>query len=205
LDAVTNLPELRQEIRSLRRRIEPADRTSAAVRLARRVSELEVFSEARSIAAYVANEGEMDPGPLIQLAWGSGKEVYLPIISPDRLLHFGRYRRETPLEPRTFGILEPMVDDDDLIPPQSIDLVLTPLVAFDPDCHRVGMGGGYYDHTFEFLNDATGRDTPRLLGVAFELQKIARIERQPWDLPLHAVATERHLYRPNGSPCPAPQ
>jgi len=193
---VTELPELRREIRALRRAIDPAERADAAVRLARRVSELDVFAEARTMAAYVVNEGEMDPRPLVELAWESGKEVYLPIISPDRLLRFGRYRSDTPLVPKTFGILEPLADDDDSIPPGDLDLVLTPLVAFDPNCNRVGMGGGYYDHTFAFLNERSESDRPRLLGVAYELQRTSRIDRQPWDLPLYAVATEGRLYHP---------
>jgi 5-formyltetrahydrofolate cyclo-ligase len=201
-DTVTELPELRQRLRALRRGIDPATRADAALSLARRVSQLAEFSQARTIAAYVANEGEMDPQPLVEMAWKAGKAVYLPIISPRRQLRFGRYRKNTKLVPRTFGILEPPTDGDDSISPSHIDLVLMPLVAFDPDCNRVGMGGGYYDRAFEFLNIPESRTATRLIGVAYELQKVHHIECRSWDLPLHAVATERQLYRRPDAPLP---
>lgn len=197
---MTNLPELRKRVRSARRRLEPETRAYAAAELAESVASLEVFARAHSIAAYMANEGELDLQPVVERAWEAGKEVYLPIISSGRRLRFCRFRRDTVLRPRTFGILEPKAEESDMIAVEAIDLVLTPLVAFDPQCNRVGMGGGYYDRTFGFLKGRGSGATPWMLGIAYELQKVSRIERQPWDLPLHAVATDTQLYFPPDSP-----
>ncbi len=79
--------------------------------------------------------------------------------------------------------------------------MILPLVGFDADCHRLGMGGGFYDRTLGYLRIRTHWRRPRLFGIAHELQKVPRIAAQPWDIPLDAVFTESHTYchRP-GSP-----
>jgi 5-formyltetrahydrofolate cyclo-ligase len=70
-----------------------------------------------------------------------------------------------------------------------------PLVAFDAHGTRLGMGGGYYDRTFGGLGARTSWRGPQLVGVAFELQHVAMLERAPWDVPIDAVVTDRATYR----------
>ncbi len=54
------------------------------------------------------------------------------------------------------------------------------------------MGGGFYDRSFA----ERPRGAQMLVGVAHELQKTARLDRQPWDVPLDCVITEAHTYWP---------
>lgn len=75
-----------------------------------------------------------------------------------------------------------------------MDVVVVPLVAFDVHCHRVGMGGGYFDTTFSFLSQAALWRKPRLVGVAFDCQRVGAIIPNAWDIPLDAVVTERAIY-----------
>ena len=75
-----------------------------------------------------------------------------------------------------------------------LDLVLVPLVGFDGAGNRLGMGGGFYDRSFAFLGQRRWR-RPRLVGVAFDLQRVDRLPRRAWDVPLDAVASERGCYR----------
>src|SRR5687767_13746260 len=86
-----------------------------------------------------------------------------------------------------FGIPEPT---GRRCAPQQLDLVLLPLVAFDRRGARLGMGGGFYDRTFAFLRVA-GRRKPRLVGLAHHFQEVAQLPREPWDVPLAAIVTER--------------
>jgi 5-formyltetrahydrofolate cyclo-ligase len=74
-----------------------------------------------------------------------------------------------------------------------LDLVFLPLVGFDSHGMRLGMGGGYYDRTFAFLNLRTAWRAPRLVGIAYEFQHIDRIEPAPHDVRLDAVVTEDGL------------
>jgi 5-formyltetrahydrofolate cyclo-ligase len=131
-----------------------------------------------------------------------GKQVYLPILAgnPQEHLVFAPYRSDTKLKPNRFGIPEPQIGNEELLTPQYLDLVLTPLVAFDASGTRLGMGGGFYDRTFAFLNHPGHFSKPRLFGLAYELQRVDHLPRQPWDVPLQGIITERAFYS-NGDNC----
>jgi 5-formyltetrahydrofolate cyclo-ligase len=58
---------------------------------------------------------------------------------------------------------------------------------------RLGMGGGYYDRTFAFLNRRTSWRAPRLIGIAYSFQRVTHIEPAPHDVRLDAVVTEEGL------------
>jgi 5-formyltetrahydrofolate cyclo-ligase len=92
-----------------------------------------------------------------------------------------------------FGILEP--DRARPIDPRRLDLVLTPLVAFDDRGVRIGVGRGYYDRCFRFLHTRAAWHRPKLLGVAYELQHVRAIPPEPWDVPLWGAVTESHVRR----------
>jgi 5-formyltetrahydrofolate cyclo-ligase len=188
----------RQQIRELRRSLSTLEREQAAQSLAKRVAALKVFYTAHRIAGYLAFDGEMDPAPLLERALNMGKQVYLPVLVGKNHLMFGAYSLGDALQPNRFGILEPDVPVADLLPPQQLDLVLTPLVAFDTNGTRMGMGAGFYDRSFAFLHNPAHLPRPRLLGLAYEVQKIAELVRQPWDVPLDGIATEENFY-PGGN------
>ena len=94
-----------------------------------------------------------------------------------------------------FRLPEPDVPDEIMLAPRELDLVLAPLVVFDANCNRIGMGGGYYDRSFEFRR-TTDIDRPTLIGVAHELQRVDALQPEPWDGRLDAVASDQHIYRP---------
>ncbi len=187
---------LRNQVRALRRAMPSAERQQAAQQLASRVAALKVFVSAHHIAGYLAFDGELDPAHLLEQASAMGKQVYLPVLTgkPPAKLLFAPYHPDTVLIPNRFGIPEPEVPHAQLWPPQRLDLVLIPLVAFDISGTRMGMGGGFYDRTFAFRRNPAHLPKPRLLGLAYELQKFPALLRQSWDVPLDGVATEEALY-----------
>ena len=69
------------------------------------------------------------------------------------------------------------------------DIVLLPLLAFDPAGYRLGYGGGYFDRTL-----AARAPRPRAIGVGFELARVADIRPQPHDIRLDAVVTEAGVF-----------
>ena len=81
-----------------------------------------------------------------------------------------------------------------MLAPEALDLVLAPLVVFDPQRNRIGMGGGYYDRSFEFRKQAQ-RDAPILIGVAHELQKVDQLIAEDWDVRLDMVVTDGGIYK----------
>ncbi len=186
--------QIRQQIRRLRAGLPSDERQRMAQQVAARVLALPAFDKAEHIAGYFAFAGELDPKPLLDRARELGKHTYLPVIAgKDRLL-FAPYRPGDKLKPNRFSILEPDVPERSWLPPPRLDLVLTPLVAFDNKGNRLGMGAGFYDRSFEFLNRPERPPWPRLVGLAYEIQKVTLLRRERWDIPLDAVVTEAALY-----------
>lgn len=109
-------------------------------------------------------------------------------------LWFLPYRPGEPLHPNRFGIPEPSRHRGRIGPPWNLDLLLVPLVGFDADCNRIGMGGGFYDRTLAYLRHRTHWRRPRLIGIAHECQRVEQIHPRTWDIPLDAVATEQRIY-----------
>jgi 5-formyltetrahydrofolate cyclo-ligase len=164
--------------------------------VARRLAQLPAFQASRHIAFYLCNDGELDLGPAMQVARRCGKRSYVPALYPGRArwLRFAELRDDTRLVADKYGILEPAGGFRNTVPAHALDLVLVPLVAFDLDGRRVGMGGGYYDRTFEYLRWRRCWHRPRLVGVAYEIQRVAHIDEDTWDVPLHAIVTENGYY-----------
>ena len=153
------------------------------------------FHHAVHIAAYWPVKGEMDVRPVIEQAQRYNKHVYLPVIRRDDTLGFAPYGSETPLRENRYRISEPDVPDEELVSPRDLDLAIVPLVVFDSYGNRLGMGGGYYDRTFAFLNDEEDVVKPVLVGAAHEFQHTGEIPPHPWDVPTRMVVTEQRVWR----------
>jgi len=133
-------------------------------------------------------DDEVDVLPIISRCWAASKPVFLPVTSPGRRLRFVEVLRKTCLRRSGFGLLEPSHGAE--IHPLELDTVVVPVVAFDNAHRRIGMGGGYYDTTFSALGRPRAPRRPKLVGVAFECQKVRKIKANPWDIALCDVLTE---------------
>lgn len=192
--------KLRQQIRDKRRALSDLERENAAFLLCERIAESRQFQRSQHIAFYLTNDGEIDLSLLIKHAWQQNKNVYLPVLAEPntKRLWFIPYTPQTKLINNRFGIPEPIHSRKTrLRKTLSLDLILMPLVAFDPQGNRVGMGGGFYDRTLSFLKQRKSWHKPNLLGVAYEFQKQKQLQTNPWDIPLQAIATETCLYPKN--------
>ena len=187
-------PALRTRLREQRRGLNPEQQRKAALRLDRVVGHSALFRRSRHIAFFLANDGEIDPQLLMHRAWRMGKVCYLPVITPRNSLWFARYEHGDTLTPNRFGIPEPARAGLPLLTARVLDLILTPLVAFDDQGHRLGMGSGFYDRTLSFLRHRQAWRKPRMLGIAHELQHLTALQAAPWDVPLDGVATDEDLY-----------
>ena len=193
----TDTHPLRQRLRARRRVLSAAERRQAALAVASRLTDWPVFAGATRIAGYWACDGELDPASLLERVRTMGKLIYLPVLAeaPPQSLRFAPCRPGAPMRRNRFDIPEPEVSPLEWLQPAELDLVLAPLVAFDPAGTRLGMGGGFYDRSFAFLRDPDyPGNRPRLLGLGYEFQQVTELIRQPWDVPLDAAATEKALY-----------
>ncbi len=124
------------------------------------------------------------------------KRSYLPVLRKigDNRLHFCEYRPGDALLHNRFRIREPDPRHRGLTPPWGLDLILMPLVGFDADGGRLGMGGGFYDRTLAFLRQRRLWRRPRLIGIAHACQRVAQLPTRPWDIPLDGVVTEQGFH-----------
>ena len=165
--------EMRQANRKRRAALAPEQLQAAAQALAENILQLEVYREAQRLAVYFAVNGEIGLDPVIDHALAQGKQVYLPNLD-QKSLRFSPYFREQKMRINKFRLPEPDVGDDEMLAPAELDLVLAPLVVFDAQRNRIGMGGGFYDRSFAMRKDPAVQ-RPVLIGVAHELQKVDEI------------------------------
>ena len=190
--------QLRKRLRQQRRSLSAHERKRFSKLFAKRFAKSSLFRNSNHIAFYIANDGELDLRPLMEIAWRMKKRCYLPILSPPfrrHLLYFGCYHQGDPLVANQYAIPEPKVPPRQWRTGRRLDLVLTPLVAFDSDGNRLGMGGGYYDRTFAYLRNNHYWCRPRLVGVAYDFQQVEQLESASWDVPLSVIATPGRLIK----------
>ncbi|MBY4676903.1 5-formyltetrahydrofolate cyclo-ligase [Marinobacterium arenosum] len=188
--------QLRRQMRAARRALTPQQQKQAAQRLLGNLCSLSYFIRAQHIALYLPSDGEIDPRPLLERCWAMGKQTYLPILHPVRhnRLWFAPYDADTIMTRNCYGIEEPDLVKAPRRPAWALDLVLLPLVAFDADGGRMGMGGGYYDRTFAYTRRTQHMRGPTLLGLAHELQKVDSLPVASWDIPLTGIVTDQQHY-----------
>ncbi len=189
-------PALRRKLRQTRRQLSSVQQRHAARRLYRQLSHHPLFRRARHIALYLPNDGEIDPRLLLRAAQRRGKATYLPVLNPwprTRMV-FQRIEPGERLRRNRFGIFEPVIRTARQRRVWALDLLLMPLVGFDGNGGRLGMGGGFYDRSLAYRARRKKSHKPTLLGLAHECQRVDRLPLESWDVPLLGTVTDRGWY-----------
>ncbi len=185
--------ELRCNLRHKRRALSPAQQQLAAQQLQRHLAQHPWFLRARHLTLYQASDGEISPHWLLQTAQRLGKQVYLPVVAswPKRHMAFQLLTPHTKWQRNRFGILQPKWQSEQQRPVWALDLICLPLVGFDVNGGRLGMGGGFYDRLLAATQQYKHLRRPPLLGLAHSCQQLEHIPTASWDIPLDAVVTEQ--------------
>lgn len=143
----------------------------------------------RLVGFYWPIRRELDPLPFIRRHIEAGGAAALPVVvGKGRPLEF---RRWSPGAKMAVGVYDiPYPAEGPAVAP---DVLLVPLLGFDQAGYRLGYGAGYYDRTI-----ASFAEKPRLIGIGFELGRLATIYPQPHDIPMDFILTERGLFRREG-------
>ncbi|MCE0827436.1 MULTISPECIES: 5-formyltetrahydrofolate cyclo-ligase [Buttiauxella] len=184
--------EIRQHIRQRRRALTPTEQQHFAHLAAERMLAYQPVTDAGTVALFLSFDGELDTTPLIRALWRAGKSVYLPVLHPFSKgnLLFLRYSENSHLVMNRLKILEPKLDVRDVLPLDKLDVLITPLVAFDEQGQRLGMGGGFYDRTLQ--NWQQHGLWP--VGLAHDCQHVPALPAEEWDIPLPAVVTPSRVW-----------
>lgn len=190
--------QLRKKLREARRNLPDEQHEDAAQCIATQLNTLPFVKSATTVAGYLVNDGEVNLKYYIEATWQlSHKKFALPVLHPVCKGHllFLSYTPNSLLINNKYNIEEPALTCEAVIPVTQCDVILMPLVGFDTSGNRLGMGGGYYDRTLSFtqrnLNtqSALNQHTPKLVGIAHDVQEVDALPTAPWDVPLDAIVT----------------
>jgi len=188
--------QVRQRLRQQRLHLDPIQQSRAALLIAHHLFQTTYFQQAHTIALYHAFVGEVSTLPILDQAL-KYKSCYFPVLSNSNHLQFVKVESNSKLVKNRFGIFEPQMPHNAILAPQALDLVILPLVAFDAQGHRLGMGKGYYDQTFAFKRHQPHK--PRLVGLAYDFQKVNRLPHSDLDISLDEIVTDKGIYHPHKS------
>ncbi|MBN2584005.1 MAG: 5-formyltetrahydrofolate cyclo-ligase [Planctomycetes bacterium] len=199
--------ELRRAITVSLSSMTPEIRRQKSEAICRHVKGIDLYARARTVMAYVALEMEPDPWSLIREMWQAGKRVVVPRVEPpfeEPRIGYLHQRKVIPvllkpqyvddphdhgeLEMTVFGICEPK-SAAAAVPPDEIDLILVPCLAFDRHGNRMGKGGGFYDR---FLSQ--NGVSAATCGLAFSEQVFGHLPVCPHDHPVDLLVTETGVH-----------
>jgi len=177
--------ELRQRCKTIRKELSDATRQRASQAICVRLAAWDVFQASDAILAYMPIYSEVDLRPL--LVGFPGKRWLLPRLLPGEngRMVFHTYDPDNLIMHR-FGMAEP-ASHLPQVPPEDIQLVLTPGLAFDRSGWRLGYGGGYYDR---FLAKFDGVSA----GIVYQALLLNTLPHARYDLPVDWLATEEGIF-----------
>ena len=172
--------QLRQQIRKTRANLTALQQQQAEDSITQQALALIEERNAQHIALYISFDGEISTEKLIKTLWAQGKQVYLPVLHPFNPNHllFLRYLPETPMLKNKFSIWEPKLNVQNVLPLDELDILFTPLVAFDKQGNRLGMGGGFYDRTLQHWQKSSFIP----VGLAHQCQQVEQLPTEAWDV-----------------------
>jgi 5-formyltetrahydrofolate cyclo-ligase len=178
---------LRERLLAERARLPAERRAALSAAVADRIEGLPAWAAARTVALYAPMGAEVDTAAIARRAEAVGKRIAWPRLAPaGHALHFAACAPGElvagPLSTREPPAGAPAV------PPDEIDLVVVPGVAFDAGGRRLGRGRGHYDATLAALPRGAAR-----IGLAFEIQLVSSVPAGPTDAAVDAVVTERRV------------
>ena len=181
---------LRREIGAKKRALSAAEIEARSAVLAKMLYATEQYRAARSLYAYLSFNQEVRTDPIIERAWADGKRVAVPKVVGDEMVFIWIDSFEGLTPQGAFHIMEPI--EDGPIADDGTALILMPGLAFDPQGHRVGYGGGYYDaFVSEYPNIYT-------IALAYEEIIVDHLPLMKHDLTVDLIVTEERTVLCNG-------
>ncbi|MBS1240559.1 MAG: putative 5-formyltetrahydrofolate cyclo-ligase [Proteobacteria bacterium] len=178
----------RERLIAARMAIPAEERAALGERIAARLQEALGDPVGLVVSAYWPFRGEPDLKPLLARLREKGARTALPVVvKKAHPLVFREWQSGDRIERGVWNIPIP-ADGAEVIP----DVTIAPVVGFDPQCYRLGYGGGFFDRTLAALLP----HKPRLFGVGYEVQAIPSIHPQSYDIPMDVVVTEGRIVRP---------
>jgi 5-formyltetrahydrofolate cyclo-ligase len=177
------------------------DKDAVSERICQRLMQLPVYQVASTVMWYVHCRSEVRTLPTIQRALQTGQRLVVPYCTVDEegepRLGLWALQNLDELQKGAWGIPEPprarWHDPEHRVEVEALDVIVVPGVAFDREGGRLGNGAGYYDRLL-----ARVRLDCRLIGIAYEAQLLAKLDRAVHDVDMDLVVTEASIYSGRG-------
>ena len=170
--------QLRKQIREKKRAMSLQEIEEKSRHLADMFYASELYQQAQTIYGYLPYNQEVRTTPMLERALRDGKRVAVPKVYGDEM-KFIYLDDLSAVEAGYAGIPEPIEDQPVADDPKA--LVLMPGMAFDPEGHRIGYGGGFYD---KFLAAEPEHPT---LALCYDFQMLEKLETEEFDIPVDTV------------------
>lgn len=174
---------LRAELRARRAAYVAAMGPDAAAAASRAAAQhlLPHIPAGATVSLYLAMHDEIDPDPLLHMLHARGHVIALPTLIDRTTMRFLAWAPGDPIEHGPMNLRQPTPNARECAP----DLIVTPLTGFDSRGGRIGYGAGHYDRAFQRYPGA------HRIGFAWAMQEVDQVPHDPWDVRLHAIATEQ--------------
>jgi len=185
----------RQYFRAQRNTLSSQQQAQHAQALSRHIAQYLRLKRVKNVAIYLPADGELSPLSLLKSLSHKAINFYLPILSKLAFqgLKFGLYSDNTVFKENKFKIKEPVLSARQLKNASELDIIFLPLVAYDLQGNRLGMGGGFYDRALQIRQCRQNWKKPLLIGLAHTVQQADLLENERWDVPLDGIATEKGI------------
>jgi len=178
--------KIREGIKEKRRKQNKEENRKKSREIKKRLFNLKVFNNAKTVLFYVSYNGEVNTHEMIKKALNI-KKIVVPISNiADETLNLSILEDFYDLEISSYNILEPKKECITNISINDIDLIIIPGVAFDINGNRMGHGKGYYDKLLEKSKVAK-------VGLCFEFQLVENIPTESHDIPVDKIITEKRI------------
>jgi 5-formyltetrahydrofolate cyclo-ligase len=174
-----NKKEMRAQIRAKKRAMTESQIVSASARLGEQFRACDLYKNAKTIYGYLPYNQEVRTVPMLEQAIRDGKRVAVPKCYGEEMRFLYITDFVTEVAPGYANIPEPIADEP--VAQDKTALVLMPGLAFDPQGHRIGYGGGFYDR---FL--AAEPDHPTL-ALCYGFQMVEHLQTEEFDIPVDQV------------------
>lgn len=189
----TKTPQLKAEQRKyickLLAYLTKRERAEKSSVICQKLLELPELQSAQILLSYMPLSNEVNVSTLNHALRSQGKHVCFPVTFEKGLMSAFEPKSDRDFEVKRYGIQEPVKERAILIPPEKIDAVIVPCVAFDEKLRRLGHGAGYYDRFLPRCKNAVK------IAAAFEMQRLEEVICGKFDIPMDLAVTEKWVYR----------
>lgn len=178
---------LRIKYKKLRAQISAAAIEDLSLQIANNALKLPIWDKTYyHIFLTISEKKEVNTDYLLHILQGRDKSVVISKsdFTTGQMDHY-LLQENTVLKNSKYGIPEPVSGIK--LPPETIDVVFVPLLAYDKNGHRIGYGKGFYDR---FLSNCTKNTV--FVGLSF-FKPEPEIFNESTDIPLNYCVTPKEI------------